>query len=96
MKYCGVCNEPTKSNRGLVLGGIYYETVCPNCGSNNQRTPDSSAAQYHRQRDLEDHKADVLQPHAGGKPNLEFAREYPDMWENHYTEDEINYLKREL
>lgn len=96
MTPCTVCTRPTHSGRAMVLNGVYHRHVCDNCASGSSRNPDSSAAQFHRQRDLEDHRADVLQSHAAGKPNLEFARTYPDMWDRHYTEEEIKEIRREL
>lgn len=79
-----------------MIGGKYYQDICDSCASGSIRNPDSSAAEYHRQRQREDHRADILQPHQGGRPNLEFAKQYPEQWENHYTAAEIKQIRREL
>lgn len=96
MTYCGICNEPTNSTRAAVIDGVYYADVCKDCASDGLRNPDSSAAEYHRQRQREDRAADILQSHVGGKVNMEFAKMYRDQWTLHYTPAEIEQIKKEI
>lgn len=51
--------------------------------------PSSGLASYNRQRDLEDHIADVQQPRVGGLPNKGFIDNYPDKARQLFTDDEL-------
>lgn len=48
------------------------------------------SAQYHRDRDREDHQRDLIQPYdKDGKPNTEFIREYKDQAVDYFDDDQL-------
>ena len=46
-------------------------------------------ARYERERDLEDNRKDVLQPHLGGKPSREFIAAYRKEAEDYFSPQEL-------
>jgi hypothetical protein len=73
-----------------VLHGQYYKNLCSDCLTRLQaNSPSSGHASFNRQQDYIDHQADVLQPHAGGKPHTAFIRAYPDKARAMFTPEEI-------
>lgn len=75
-----------------VIGGTYYRQLCHDCKHRLTATymPSSGQASYNRQRDLEDHEADIQQPWgADGKPNSAFIRLYPEKARTHFSDEEM-------
>jgi hypothetical protein len=79
------------AGRSAIIKGVYYARICDTHFTQltSGQTPSSGHASYNRQRDLEDHLADVAQPFVGGKPNPDFIKLYPEQAARHFTPDEM-------
>lgn len=74
-----------------VFGGKFGD-YCQECVRNAGRSAAGQSAQWHRDRDHEDHRRDLIQPKDGktGKINPEFVRNYPEESKEMFTQDDIN------
>lgn len=96
MEYkCPVCGNNGKL-KSLVINGKYISERCTNCiidiGAKIERGVSSSSAEYDRERQREDFRADIAQPYIGNKPNREFALAYPDKVKDYYSDKEIGEM----
>lgn len=89
---CLKCNLRISSRSGIIKGE-YYPELCDWCVVSGQGES-SGAASYNRQRDLEDHNADMVQPYAGGLPNPEFVKLYPERARQLFSETELDSAVR--
>lgn len=85
MANCQKCLNRTSEVSGVVRG-VYYTDLCKSCVTGEVS---SAEASYDRQRDLEDHNGDMVQPHAGGAPNVEFMKLYPERAKQLFTPEQI-------
>lgn len=85
---CMKCKS-RKATKSGVLGGVYYSQLCDPCLINSRRSVSTGTASYNRQRDLEDHTDYMVQPYAGGKPNAEFIRLYPERANQLFTYEQM-------
>lgn len=82
---CGI-NSGTVSS---VISGVYYKSVCSSCNGKSA-TVSSGHARWSRSVDVEDHQADLLQPHnADGSINAEFCKRYPQQSKAVFTDEQI-------
>lgn len=92
---CEVCKlkQETKSS---IIGDIYYKRICAGCYNRLMEThsPSSGQAAYNRDRDFEDHEADIRQPYSHGHADKDFIRLYPETAKKMFTEDEIREAER--
>jgi hypothetical protein len=84
-KICLRCQSRSSDVSGIIAG-VYYKELCRFC---LLPQVSSGEASYNRQRDLEDHLADIAQPYVGGKPNPDFIRIYPDKARAMFSADEL-------
>ena len=87
MANCDKCTRRKGTVSG-VMRGVYYKNLCKFCLTGGQEVS-SGQASFNRQRDLEDHAQDMVQPFVGGRANSDFIRLYPDSAKNLFTKDEI-------
>lgn len=91
---CELCDMPAV--KSSIIGDIYYKSLC--LADYDRLIVDESTssgeAAYNRDRDFEDHEADVRQPYAGGKADFEFMRLYRDTAKKMFTDDEIQAAER--
>lgn len=65
------------------------------CINQDSRKASAYSAQWHRDRDYEDHRRDVIQPKdAKGNINPEFIREYPEESKEIFTKEQIEKFGR--
>ena len=55
-----------------VLNGVYYH------GDPPKREQHDGYKSWHRDRQREDHRKDLVQPYKDGRPNEEFMQAYPE------------------
>lgn len=85
---CEVCGRNKGETSAIVKGryGIY----CPECLARENRQAGSHKAGYDRDREREDYRKDMLQPRLpNGKINVDFAKAYPDIAKDEFTEEEL-------
>lgn len=88
------CSECLREDGSItaVIQGRYYPSLCGACKArlNAGQAVSSGAARWSRTIDLEDHEADIQQPHnADGTPNGRFCRLYPDKAKYLFTDEQI-------
>jgi hypothetical protein len=91
---CEICGKP--ANKSAVINDFYYKHLCTadyeeliGGGAN------SGQARYNRDRDGEEHEADIIQPWNGdGKPSAEFLRLYPTQSRTMFGEDGMRAAER--
>lgn len=90
--------DHTDDTRSAVIGGVYYDKICPLCIARMSTNGFSSGFQgFDRRRQYEDHAQDVVQPwDANGKPRLEFLRLYPSQAAKMYDKQTLDELRRQL
>lgn len=85
---CEFCYD-YKETTGAVLAGVFGQ-ACRLCRNKHSRLPSADAAQYHRDRDREDHLKDLIQPWTKDqKPNTEFIRNYPEQAKDYFTDEQL-------
>lgn len=85
---CENCHK-RPATRGALLDGKFGR-YCNPCIGEKARQHSPLSAQWHRDRDIEDARRDMLQPRDHrGHPNPEFIRNYPEESKEIFTEDEI-------
>lgn len=86
---CQNCHSRPATNPAII--NSKYGRYCPPCiQENTARLPQTSTAQWHRDRDIEDHRKDMLQPRdIKGTPQGEFIRAYPEESKEIFTQEEI-------
>lgn len=84
---CDECNTNTTTT-GIITEGVFKQ-LCRECMANTQRLNNVQSAQYHRDRQGEKHRRDLIQPYYKGKPNQEFIRAYPDIAEEQFSKEEL-------
>lgn len=87
---CQKCQSRSSEVSGIIRG-VYYENLCKVCVSGQVS---SAEASYDRQRDLEDHNGDMIQPYAGGEPNKEFMHLYPERSKQLFSPEQIDAAYR--
>lgn len=85
---CDQCQAKDIPTTLMILNGK-FGAYCFNCKNNQRRIASAQSAEWHRERDREDHKRDMLQPWINGKINVEFARQYPGRAKEIYSEEEL-------
>lgn len=87
---CSRCKQRDPSV-SAVIDGELVKDICEPCYSElvAGKHELSSQASFNRNRDMEDHAADVAQPRVGGKPNTDFIRNYPEQAKSIFTEEEL-------
>lgn len=92
---CEVCHLNPRE-KSSIIDDYYYKDICYGCYDKLAQTtaPSSGEASFDRQRDLEDHLADVIQPYEDGKPSADFIHLYPDKAAKLFTSDEISQAER--
>ena len=90
MNDCNRCYKRPSKHAGIIKGK-YWPELCSPCFADlvADQAPSSGLASYNRQRDLEDHLADIAQPYVGGKPSTDFIKLYPDKAKELFTPDEM-------
>jgi len=87
------CNDCGKKpgTVSAVIKGELVKGICESCYQLRVMSmyQSSAHAQYERERDVEDHAADVAQPRVAGKPNPDFIRNYPERAKDMFTEEEL-------
>lgn len=75
---CLKCTLP--STHSAVIGHHYYTRLCDRHFNQlvRDQMPTSGQGSYDRQRDLEDHLGEVIQPMVDGHPNPEWSKFYPE------------------
>lgn len=82
-------NHPGPTTTAIVSGK--FGNYCNDCISGAMRLHGINAAQWHRDRDYENHKRDLIQPRDHkGNINPDFIREYPEESAEIFTEEEIH------
>lgn len=75
--------------QGAIIEGKYGQ-YCVGCIQSMKRHDAPGSAQYHRDKDREDHLADMIQPwDAKGNPSKEFIQHYPDEAKEMFTQGEL-------
>lgn len=85
---CDNCHKavPTK---GAIVNEKFGQ-YCSECIAQTSRQALGSSAQWHRDRDHEENRRDLIQAHdKHGKPNPEFIRNYPEEAAGIFTKEEI-------
>lgn len=95
MPKCEVCRK-LRETKGSIIGDIYYRHICASCYDRLVEGQEVSSGQaaYNRDRDFEDHEADVRQPLTNGKADFEFTRLYPEVAKKMFTDEEIREAER--
>lgn len=89
MRACFQCGLDTRHLNTGVIQGKFGE-YCSHCLSASRRSASSGYASYHREREREDNRRDILQPRLNNnKPNPEFIREYPEQSKKIFTKEEL-------
>lgn len=92
---CEVCQQP-REGKGSIVNGIYYSHICVPCYDRllQGQTVSSGQAAYNRDRDFEDHEADIRQPYSNGQADKEFIRLYPEQARQMFSAEEIKAAER--
>ena len=85
---CDECGKEVQKPTVMILDGV-FGGYCHTCVAKARRDASPQSAQYHRDRDREEHQRDMLQPWVNGKVNPEFVRQYPDQAKQQFTEEEL-------
>lgn len=88
---CSNCNDLEGTVSGTIAGQ-YRSGLCRPCFSTMQAgmRPSSGHASYNRQRDFEDHQADIAQPYTkDGKPSRDFISLYPEQAKKMFNEKDL-------
>lgn len=95
MVHCDGGHEVETVKTAIVDGK--FGNWCPEHVRGQQRAANGATAQWHRDRDYEDHRRDVIQPMtAQGYINPEFVREYPEEAAEMFSQEEINQANRNV
>jgi hypothetical protein len=92
---CELCDN--KANRSSIINDIYYRAICMTCYAflMSGEVISSGQAEYNRNRDVEEHEADMIQPWNGdGKPSQEFIHLYPEKAKQMFSDEELNQATR--
>lgn len=84
---CELCNK--SSNRGGVINGKYYSSICNECISGQTRLISAQAAEFQRLSDRQEFAKDIIQPYDGDKPNGEFIKAYPNKAKEMFSEQQL-------
>ena len=85
---CEIC-KANNSVGSAVIDGQYVKDICARCKVSGIKTS-SGHARWLQNVDVEDHSADIMQPHnADGTLNTDFAKLYPEQAKAVFTEDDI-------
>ncbi len=83
---CPSCNAEA-TLYGYISKGEFLHG-CTNC-KDNERMSGTHAAEFQRNSERVDYRADMVQPSVGGKPNPDFIRLYPEQAKETFTQKEI-------
>lgn len=85
---CDNCHKRPATKTAILNNK--FGNYCGECMGEASRQHSAQSAQWHRDRDLENGRRDMLQPRdRHGRPSADFIREYPEQAEEIFTEDEI-------
>lgn len=88
MSVCDTCKKRPATVTGVINSKFGH--YCAECATGDLRLANTGAATWHRQRDYEDHREDLIQPYDNnGKPNGEFIRSYPEESAEIFTDEQI-------
>lgn len=75
-----------------LINGVYYRDLCYICHGELTagHTVSSGQAVYNRNRDVEEHEADIRQPYTDGKPDAGFIHLYPEQAKRMFTPEELD------
>lgn len=93
---CSNCKLKSDRLISAVINGKYIKDQCEIClGLARKEVPASSTrVDFRIRRQQEDHRRDILQPYANGKPSREFIKAYPDKAKNYFTPEQITKAER--
>jgi hypothetical protein len=79
-----------------IVDGKFGEYCLPHI-KGTYRTAGAHAAQWHRERDHEEHRRDLIQPKdpRTGKVNPEFVRNYPEQSAEMFTPEDMQEALRQ-
>jgi hypothetical protein len=82
--------------KGAIIDGKFGH-YCPPHIQSAQRTAGANAAQYHRDREREDFRKELIQPkdQRTGKINPEFVKAYPQESREMFTEADMKRALRD-
>lgn len=52
--------------------------------------------EYSHEIGRKEYAKEIIQPHAGGKPNPEFVRNYPEVSKEYWSQEQIDQAERKL
>lgn len=88
---CDGCKKSTNTSVAVLDGK--FGNYCSDCRNRLLRLSSAQSAQYRRDREREEHLADIVQPwDRNGNPNPEFARLYPEEAKLNFGEEEYKKL----
>lgn len=93
---CEICEKYRETTKGAIVHDFYYKSICRGCYAELLHAKASSGqARYNRDRDVEEHEADIIQPWDGdGKPSAEFLKLYPEQSRTMFGEDGMRAAER--
>lgn len=91
---CQSCHLEKPNTVAAMVGGKYYQHICPRCLGNEDVT--SSSAAHERNRQYEDNAQDTIQPYDAVGPNPEFYRLYPEAATKVFSPEIIEQLKKKI
>lgn len=71
---------------GAIVNGI-YQKLCHECLSGESRL--TGNVSYARNKDMQDHGKDIIQPWMKGKPNKEFIQAFPKEAKRYFDKKEL-------
>ena len=82
-----------------LIHPIYGVLPCKECQIKDSRhhspkvgTSDGIFKLHRKQKQRDNHGKDLIQPFSGGKPNPDFAKNYPELAPDYYKESELKKI----
>lgn len=95
MARCDAGHDASEVKSAIVDGKFGHYCIPHIKGT--ARKDGAQAARWHRSRDFEDHRREMIQPRlADGSVNYEFARNYPEEAEKIFTTEQVASAERKL